>query len=1121
MMRFPAIPTVFLLLVLMGALVALPHNLVPPPDRQVLTSLLTQRTNMQVTLAGDIRLRFLPRPQLILSDVEMSGRSNANDALSISVPQVVLNLDLVALGRQQFDIASVIMLYPVVTAQLRSTPHHLLADVQGDGHPGLHIKQGKMVIAGLNHFDKTRVLSVPALSLTVPARQAGAPIRATLRHTMEGGETAVGDFKLGVPFGGRYSLVADIRLGAREKIQFDGDLATRADWQLDGELAFSSGSLLAQVVQHYVPLKIAPTAQYIAFDGLVRGDKSGLRTGTLEVNALGTTFQTRLALQWPQQPDQVPNLIGRMSTGTLNLNNLSLADGQSPSPSIFDAMWRSLATQLAVTLRIEANRYDLAGESGSNLSLDFDYRDRLVEIERLSLDLPFRSSLIATGTLNLANAMPSFIGSFSARSLDSLAALIWLGDQAAQDFSGFAELIDDAGLQRASLISDINWSENQFRLAGMSGRIGDDVFAGAVNLSDRAGPRLEVDLDFDRFDLTDWGVAEAGNARDVDVNSVWQPLNRLLEAQLAESAPGRIINLDFKASQLYFGTTALGPAEVQAAVLDRQLTIEAFRLRDIQNANVQARGQLDYAVSPVAGRINLAVESEALGSFADPLLDRLAPLRFNADRPLKLSADILLTGREATDWPNTTLAGSGRLGDLQLQFGLITPSRTLDYSVTGSTLSVSMAGQANDLAASLLLPSPYQADAMGEMQLQLAAQSNNVSALTGRLALAQDTLDLTGSLRPSADGALLDGVVTFSFADSLPLMGLAPLPTALPLAARAQLTATADKIGFNGVEGSWGDGALTGEGVLQFEGEQPQLTARIGLEKGNFDWVMPRFSKQGWSSQPMRWSAFALGRADLDVQISEAQFGQVPIDKLTSRLRLIDGVLEAPQIEAALLGGRAEGRLLAEGGQLTPLFNLEASFSDISPAGPLLGYFGNRLVDAPVSGTLSLRGRGTSAAAMMGALDGDVQLEIGAGALAFVDLQALAESLADINQSDKPTAIVQRHIGAGSAEFSRGLGLLQIRKGRSDNATAEFVFAPPHGDARLALNVDWLTRQVAGQFDLYPQAARPVSWQVSGDALQPRLQVKADAYAPRRIVVPAETRTETTAPPAAQATTSQ
>ena len=181
------------------------------------------------------------------------------------------------------------------------------------------------------------------------------------------------------------------------------------------------------------------------------------------------------------------------------------------------------------------------------------------------------------------------------------------------------------------------------------------------------------------------------------------------------------------------------------------------------------------------------------------------------------------------------------------------------------------------------------------------------------------------------------------------------------------------------------------------------------------------------------------------------------------------------------------------------------------------GDVGNGSIVIAMSTLFSKILAGAMAAAMMSALDGDVQLEIGAGALAFVDLQALAESLADINQSDKPTAIVQRHIGAGSAEFSRALGLLQIRKGRTDNATAEFVFAPPHGDARLALDVDWLTRQVAGQFDLYPQAARPVSWQLSGDALQPRVQVKADAYAPRRIVVPAETIT----PPAAQATTSQ
>ena len=1093
-MRFPAIPTILLLLIAMAALVVLPNFVVPMPERHVLSNVLSKQWGMQISLNGDMQLRFLPRPQIILQDVQLVGSTADGDALTAHAPQLIVALDVQALTQQKFDVSLVTLLAPQIDAKLVTSFWRRVRSRQSGSHPGLQIIDAKIAVSGLNQIERARRLSLPALNITIPARKANAAMQAQFTHPMANGEKATARFNISPPIGGRYQLQTDIRLGRDEKISFEGVLATARDWQLDGELAFASGDMLAQSLQHHVPLSVRPNARYVAFEGLVRGDARGIRTGSLEVQALNTMFQTRLALVWPQSEDEMPRLSGRLSTGTIDLNNFTMVNPQATQGTIIEDAWRGLLGRLAVSLQLEANRFDLAGESGSDLSLEADWRGDLVDIGRLSLDLPFRSALIAAGTLNMAKGRPHFTGSFSARSLDTLAALLWLGDQAGQDFAEITELVDDVSVQRTSLVGDVDWSINGLALSGLSGRIGEDRFAGNMTIADWEGPRADIDLDFDRFDLSDWGVSQTGNARNVDVKSVWQPLNRLLESQLSEADESRIIGLNFSAEQLYSGTSALGPVRVHADIINRTLDLHALQLSNINAARLLAAGRLSYNELPAHGRLQIDVASDALNDFASPLLTRLAPLRFASNAPLSIEAELLLPARNAPDWPNAKLNGEGLIGDMRLGFDVVTPSRLLDYSVSGSTVSVAMAGAANGLASALFLPDMYAPSAQGRLQLELAAQSNNVSALSSDLVLAGDSLEINGSLRPSAEGRLLEGTLSFAFADSLPLLGLQSGRVPVPLSARSQVNGSAKKIGFSGVQGQFGNGTINGEGVLQLADAAPQLNANLLIDNVNFGWMLPRFDGKAWSDDAMRWPILERGNADLDMRLSNVKLGRLPVDKMAGRLRLIDGVLEVPEVNVELLGGTMSGRVQVEGGQLTPLFSLEGGFSNINPSRALRAQFGSRLVDAALSGNAVLRGRGSSAAAMMASLNGDVQVEIGEGVLGFIDMKGLSIALADKERQGKAAKLVSEYIGAGDMPFTRGLGLMQWRDGRSRNATAEFIGAAPYNDAQLSLDMDAVTRQISGRFTMYPQEKLPLIWQLSEDVMAPKITLTAQAY---------------------------
>ena len=72
-MRFPVIPTIFLLLMLaITGIVIVPSFLQILPEKHVLVKRLNAQSGLQLSVNGDIRLRVLPRPQIIFNDIMLN-----------------------------------------------------------------------------------------------------------------------------------------------------------------------------------------------------------------------------------------------------------------------------------------------------------------------------------------------------------------------------------------------------------------------------------------------------------------------------------------------------------------------------------------------------------------------------------------------------------------------------------------------------------------------------------------------------------------------------------------------------------------------------------------------------------------------------------------------------------------------------------------------------------------------------------------------------------------------------------------------------------------------------------------------------------------------------------------
>ncbi len=1102
-MRFPAIPFLIALMLMITTAVVVPNSLRLAEATQVLVADLMAEGGIEVSfdkaIEDSVRFRVLPRPQVIFTNLSMTSSDKATVQMAAKLPRLIVDLDIAALLQRRLKAKSVHVIEADITAQFDQSPQGFLASLLSVSQPGFYLLDSRVVASGLNASDPSKSMQLPAVSLAMPPRNVGEPLKLTIQHPTGFGELAQFALQLSEQTpatpNSTIDVQAKLRLAVNEKLTFEGSVTRHQNWRLDGELNLSSGHAMAGLMEHYLPVAISQEARLVSFSGLVRGDATGIRSQNLEISALNTLFQSRLALDWPSGSEldsrNGPLLIGRLSTGSLNLDALRAAPKPSSPAPAADQLWRSLAPDLGIGLRLEANQFELGGETGSNLLLAFDWRGDRMNIERLSLNLPFRSALLAEGVLDVSAPTPAFSGSFSTRSSDGLAAMIWASDQFSSDISGFAESIDPSRLQRVGLVGDMDWANGNLQLTRLSGRLDDDRVSGEIAVKGGPALNIEADLNFSRLDMSDWGIADGQTNRDIKLAAIWHPVHRTMESWLQKPDAEREVKLRLKADQLYSGAQSFGPLQLQAQVRNQYFTLDDIQLPDFSGAQISATGQMDYAASLPHGEIDVQLKSSRLKELSAPVLRRLIPISFAADTPVSLFGTLRLSSPEAPDWPDAKFAGYGTIGELGTRFNIITPSRSLDYGVAGSEVSVTLDGSANALAQSFKLPAHYPDTAQGRLEVALARQSADVSALRGELTLSEDKAEVSGRLRPSADGPRLEGALSFTTTDVLPLLGVQSSAPNLPASARGQLNASATNIGFSGFEGQLGDGKMNIDGILQLGGAAPQLAADIILDGSDLTWVLPEWTSTGWAQTPMAWPILGYANADMNLRLLNANFGSVPVNSAMARLKLIEGVLEVPEMSAQFLGGEVSANLQAEGGSLNPYFNLEASFTDVRPPILQTSSARNSLWDAPHGGTLALRGRGTSVAAMMESISGSLQVDAGAGAFTFINVEGITMGLASPNYSGKGKDLVGRYLGAGEVAFESGIGVAQIRNGRVETATADFTLASPRVPAQFKAQVDLVTQEMVAKFELpIAQPGNSILWDISGTIA--KLKVELD-----------------------------
>jgi hypothetical protein len=149
MPRFPYLSVIFLLLSALMVAVITPNAARILPPIEAFEANLSARFSSNVKIDGAVRLRFVPRPQIIIEQVSLSDRGRAAQ-FAATMPQMVINLDIIELVQRRFVVDEVNLIDADVQLQLAGSPAGLLAELHGETLPRVSLLDSDFRIIGLD-----------------------------------------------------------------------------------------------------------------------------------------------------------------------------------------------------------------------------------------------------------------------------------------------------------------------------------------------------------------------------------------------------------------------------------------------------------------------------------------------------------------------------------------------------------------------------------------------------------------------------------------------------------------------------------------------------------------------------------------------------------------------------------------------------------------------------------------------------------------------------------------------------------------------------------------------------------------------------------------------------------
>lgn len=294
---------------------------------------------------------------------------------------------------------------------------------------------------------------------------------------------------------------------------------------------------------------------------------------------------------------------------------------------------------------------------------------------------------------------------------------------------------------------------------------------------------------------------------------------------------------------------------------------------------------------------------------------------------------------------------------------------------------------------------------------------------------------ITNLLKPSAVDLQIE-VSGASLAQLYPLIGTV-FPQTPAYTTAGRLIHRGSVWRYEKFHGHIGKSDVSGTLQVDSAGERPRLAATLRSKKLDLRDLGPVIgSGDGEAAKPAggvlpdrpfateRWS-----RMDADVTLTAGSIARpdaLPIDNLSTRLRLDDGLLRLDPLKFDAAGGKLAGAIRLDGRQspIAAALDLKARKMRLARLFPTVEL--NKASIGQISGEVELAGRGNSVAAMLGNADGKLALIVDGGTISRFMMEAVGLHLLEMLQL---TLTGDETIGirCGVADFAVKDGVMDTR----------------------------------------------------------------------------------------------
>lgn len=1076
-----------------------------------------QATGRSVTIAGDVSIRLLPSPRIVLSDVRIANPPDTVSDRFVSARSVDIDMALGPLLKGRVEVTSLVVDGAVFQFEhMGSGFGNWTVEPTGGGlisADNVSIRSAVIRDSTVYLRDGTRDGSAELtdVDLVVTAQSLAGPysLSGTVRHEdvpvdvdiSTGRRSSDGDLRLSV------RLVQDGGLGPT--YAFEGMHATLgAEPGLEGRLTIARpmprpGEGDGGVLPFAFRANLKGTLASFAFSDIsLLLDQSNAATeitGALWVD-IGETLE----------------LTAEFAAGHLDLDGLVRHAGMQiedlvPDIALIDALpslFDNLPGELDAVVRMHAGALTLAGETVEAARLDASYAERVLVIDELSGRVPGRGELeVREARYDAGLEDPAFRGAFELTTRDTRGFARW----ALPSLGDWLEA-RPRGLRGSSTVSgDLIVDGRAVALSDAHLEHGGTIVDGGVAFEPGERPRLDLVLAVSALALDPF-VANAAEQASAGVEQTqrFEAVRDFMDDLVGTTAPQIAAQMDgsieLNVGEISWNRLRGGPVTLRGATRDGIINVSEFAVRGFHDLDVSGNARMAWTDAVPTG----GVWFEFSSPHPDNLLDLVAwPHQARMDEaqartalrraaPLRLGVALSTGGEQAdlrteieldADLGGVNLAASGIVlgawseleqARLDLEGRVLSPGSDALLTLIGlpallgeqpgarrEVATFSILGVLADGATSTLDMHLYDAHGRAEG----VSEWVDGKPVT-RAAVSLESGDATMLLRALG----LEGAAAGEAGEAMSLEGRVALEGS---------TLTVHSLG-----GAVGSNAVGFSGSVDLDGAAGKVLGAVTLSRASLPWLAEQAlgTRRGisdlitsgvlqtaavWNSLPFAEPAIAGLDLDLSFDVGELMVdAETALEGASGRLRFAAGDLVLEGVQGTLFDGdlTLDAAFDNTGGEI--VLDMRYGVVDAALGRAIADAQGAALVDGRLSVGGTLHAAGRSPLGLVSSLAGEGSFTLRAGALEGVDPEAFAAAFQLVAEPGDLDALMAEVLTRGAMPFDGLSGGFKVQNGQLRVAPAGFEGAAAHGSAggQADLTAWQLDAQWKLSLDEYPDA---------------------------------------------------